>query len=394
MLRAKEVTMNTGLRLISAAGVGAGLMYLFDPDRGKRRRALISNKMTHAAKIASDVSGKTSRDFRNRFEGAIAELESLLEHAEVSDDVLRARVRSKLGRFVSHPSAIEVKADRGLIVLSGPILAKEEHPLLEAVSRVPGVKNIENLLELHEEAGDIPALQGGRPRQGELLDVLKTNWSPSTRLVATLAGGALALYGAKQRGLFGSAVGSLGLGVVMRALTNVETSALVGLNGERKVIEIQKTINIDAPVDRVFDYWSHPENFSEFMSHVHEVRRIGDGLYRWTVGGPAGLLVQWDAGIAELDFNKLLAWKSLPGAIVEQEGVTRFSSNPDGSTRIDIKMSYNPPAGVLGHAVAELFGVDPKHEMDDDLMRMKSFIETGTPPHDAWSELHSAAPAH
>ena len=119
------------------------------------------------------------------------------------------------------------------------------------------------------------------------------------------------------------------------------------------------------------------------MTHVHEVRRIGDGLYRWSVGGPAGILVQWDAQITDLDFNKLVAWKSLPGAVVEQAGITRFTSNPDGSPCIDVKMSYNPPAGVLGHAIAELFGADPKHEMDDDLMRMKSFIETGVHPHDA-----------
>jgi uncharacterized membrane protein len=52
-------------------------------------------------------------------------------------------------------------------------------------------------------------------------------------------------------------------------------------------------------------------------------------------------------------------------------------------------MSYNPPAGVLGHAIAELFGVDPKHEMDDDLMRMKSFIETGVHPHDAAQHSHT-----
>ena len=46
-------------------------------------------------------------------------------------------------------------------------------------------------------------------------------------------------------------------------------------------------------------------------------------------------------------------------------------------------MRYLPPAGVLGHAVATLFGSDPKQEMDDDLMRMKTFIETDNPPHDA-----------
>jgi uncharacterized membrane protein len=249
-------------------------------------------------------------------------------------------------------------------------------------------------LELHEQAGDIAALQGGRPRQGERIGILKTNWSPTTRLVATAAGGALALYGAKRGGVVGSVIGSLGLGVAMRALSNVETSALVGLDSENKIIEIRKTINIEAPVDLVFNYWSHPENFSDFMTHVHEVRKIGDGLYRWTVGGPAGVLVHWDAAITDFDFNRLLAWKSFPGAMVVQEGVTRFSANPDGSTRVDVKMSYTPPAGVLGHKISELFGVDPKHEMDDDLMRMKSFIETGNLPHDAWSHLHPAALPH
>jgi uncharacterized membrane protein len=37
----------------------------------------------------------------------------------------------------------------------------------------------------------------------------------------------------------------------------------------------------------------------------------------------------------------------------------------------------------LGHIVASLFGADPKSQMDDDLVRMKSFIETGKVPSDA-----------
>jgi uncharacterized membrane protein len=125
------------------------------------------------------------------------------------------------------------------------------------------------------------------------------------------------------------------------------------------------------------------------MTHVRDVRRIGDGLYCWTVGGPAGITVQWDAQITDLDFNKLLAWKSLPGATIGQHVVTRFSSNPDGGTRVDVQMSYSPPAGVLGHAIVELFGVDPKQEMDDDLMRMKSYLETGVRPHDAAEQVQA-----
>jgi hypothetical protein len=82
--------MNKGLRLISAAGMGAGLMYLLDPARGKRRRALIANKVTHAARVTSEVTGKTRRDLRNHLLGAIAEIESLFQTREVSDDVLQA----------------------------------------------------------------------------------------------------------------------------------------------------------------------------------------------------------------------------------------------------------------------------------------------------------------
>jgi uncharacterized membrane protein len=376
--------MKKGLALISAAGAGAGLMYLFDPNYGKRRRAFLRNKTVHIKNVAGDVAGKTQRDVRNHLRGIFAELESLfVDNGPVSNDVLEARVRSTLGRVVSHPHAVEVKAVDGLIILSGQILANEVLPLLESVIATRGVKNIENHLEAHEQAGDISALQGGHARRLQGFGPLKTNWSPSTRLLATAAGGALSLYGAKRRDIPGTMMSSVGLGILARALTNRETSKLLGINSERNVIEIQKTINIAAPVDRVFTYWSHPENFPEFMSHVQNVRRIDDCVYRWTVGGPAGLLVQWDAAITDLEFNKLLAWKSLPGAMVGQSGVTKFSSNPDGSTRIDVQMSYNPPAGVVGHVIAELFGVDPKHEMDDDLMRMKSFIESGVYPHDA-----------
>jgi uncharacterized membrane protein len=40
-------------------------------------------------------------------------------------------------------------------------------------------------------------------------------------------------------------------------------------------------------------------------------------------------------------------------------------------------MTYLPPAGVVGHAVAQLFGVDPRQAMNDDLIRLKSLLEEG-----------------
>jgi hypothetical protein len=67
-----------------------------------------------------------------------------------------------MGRYTSHPSAIEVMANNGRITLRGNILATEVQPIVSAVKTVPGVKRVENQLQVHEKAANIPDLQGGR----------------------------------------------------------------------------------------------------------------------------------------------------------------------------------------------------------------------------------------
>ena len=262
--------MNRSLTLMSAAGMGAGLMYLLDPDRGKRRRALLRNKAIHVSKIAGDAAGKTQRDIRNHLRGAFAEVESLwADNGLISNDVLEARVRSKLGRVVSHPGAIEVKAVDGLIMLSGQILANEVHPLLKCVTGVQGVKNIENHLEMHEKADDIPALQGGR-RRGQRTGPFKANWSPTMRLVAGATGSALAVYGTRRRNLAGTVMSSVGLGLLGRALTNFECARVLGFRGESKMVEKAKPIKVQAPEKPLVNYSSSPENFPDFMPDIQE----------------------------------------------------------------------------------------------------------------------------
>jgi uncharacterized membrane protein len=376
--------MNKAMGVISSLGIGAGLMYIFDPDRGKRRRAQVTDKIRHVANKADDAIGKTSRDLANRVSGVVAEAESLFfPRAKASDDVLVARARAKLGRVVSHPSSIEVKAEDGRLTLSGPILAREVEGLLERLNAIRGVAGVENRLEVHEQAGTVSGLQDGRVNLGERGALMQTNWSPTARLFAGAAGGALAVYAGKRRGLIGAAIGPVGLAMLSRALTNLEIKRLVGLEAGPRTIDIEKTINIGAPVEEVFDFWAHHEKFPQFMSNVREVRKIGEGKYHWVVAGPVGVSVEWDAEITKLVPNQVIAFKSLPGAAIEQKGLIHFTSTSDGDTCIDIKMSYNPPAGAIGHLVAMLFGADPKSEMNEDLMRMKSFIETGQVPHDA-----------
>ncbi len=143
-------------------------------------------------------------------------------------------------------------------------------------------------------------------------------------------------------------------------------------------MDVQKTININASVERVFELWSNYRYFPHFMSAVREVRDLGNGRSHWVVAGPAGMPVEWDAVLTEYIPDGVLAWKSEPNAAVQHAGIIRFEPHPDGTTRVHVRLSYNPPAGVTGHAIATLFGANPKQCMDADLMRMKVFIRVSS----------------
>jgi gas vesicle protein len=60
------------------AGIGAGLMFLLDPDRGHRRRALARDKAIHLAKSTEKIVASRSRDVGNRASGAASRIRSLI----------------------------------------------------------------------------------------------------------------------------------------------------------------------------------------------------------------------------------------------------------------------------------------------------------------------------
>jgi uncharacterized membrane protein len=384
--RANRGAMNAqakGLMGLSGLGLGAGLMFMFDPDRGRRRRALVRDQLAHISRMLTRAMNATSRDLTHRVCGALTEGGNLFRREEISDDVLAERIRARIGRSVSHPHAISITVCDGHVSLSGPVLAHEAGRLISGVSSVRGVKGVENVLTVHTEAENISSLQGGRPRTGDRFALMQTNWSPTTRLIAGLTGGALMANCLARRDLVSSALGAMGFGLFMRGATNHEMKTLLGVGRDRQPIKVQKTINIHAPVEQVFDFWTDHRNFPRFMSRVREARPLGDERSHWIVAGPAGLPIEWTAEITRQVSNKLLAWHSLPGSTVRHSGVVHFEPIHEGSTRVHIEMCYHPIGGAIGHTLARFFGYDPKSEMDADLLRMKTFIEKGRAPHDA-----------
>jgi uncharacterized membrane protein len=173
------------------------------------------------------------------------------------------------------------------------------------------------------------------------------------------------------------AAGMAGAGLLARSLTNMELKELVGARSRSRGIDIRKTIHIAAPVEKVYEFWANYENFPRFMRHLKEVRETGPGRSHWIASGPGGVAVEWDAEITEVTPLRVLAWRGVPGSEVENAGSVRFDPDAHNGTRLTIQLSYQPPAGAVGHAFAKLFGSDPKQAMDEDLVRLKSMLEVG-----------------
>jgi osmotically-inducible protein OsmY len=157
----KKRWTSKGSTWTGGALIGAGLMYLLDPERGRRRRGMIRDKTLHALGAGQDAIATTSRDLRNRARGLAAEARKRFSAQEAPDEVLAERVRARIGRVVSHPRSIEVTVRGGTVTLAGPVLAHEIDDLLSSVSAVRGVRSVESRLETHKQAGDVPGLQGG-----------------------------------------------------------------------------------------------------------------------------------------------------------------------------------------------------------------------------------------
>jgi len=199
---------------------------------------------------------------------------------------------------------------------------------------------------------------------------------PDAHRVARVAGGALLAYGLLRGGRTGKLMRTAGIGLVARGLQRAEPSAAPG--DRRRTIDIQKTLHVAAPPERVYAFWSDYGNLPVILSNLREVRDLGAGRSRWVVAGPENLSVSWDAVLTAREAPRLLAWRSEPGAILENAGVVRFSPEGEG-TRIDFRFCYSPPGGRAGRSLAEFFGADPRARVNEDLGRLKTLLEAGAP---------------
>jgi uncharacterized membrane protein len=210
------------------------------------------------------------------------------------------------------------------------------------------------------------------------------NVGETERWASLIGGTALALYGLARHSPGGTALALAGGSILYRGVTGhcpaygamgVSTAATVDQAGR-----IEKSFTINRSPEEIYRFWRNFENLPRFMKHLESVR-VTDGRSHWVAKAPTGQTVQWDAEITDERENERIAWRSLPGADVDNAGSVRFRPAPGGrGTVVTVSMEYSPPGGGAGAALIRLLGDAPERQVEEDLRRFKEVMEAGEIP--------------
>jgi uncharacterized membrane protein len=399
-------TTDTGLELakwLGGAAAGALLMYMLDPDRGSARRAQSAAAVRNVGSRTSDAIGNVWRGAGSRM-GAAAD--DLAESAKPDGGIGAAvsRVKSAAGEMlddtVSKAKDVMDRASGAAGDLADNAISKAKGGMGRAQdsdaysnARNVAARAADSVSDFYDDTRKSAGRLGKRMAEQVRGDG-EGAWNPTMRNTALVGGGLLALLGLMRRSPMGAVLGLTGAALLARGAANQPLRSLVGRGaaglgmakglslGMDRTIDFEKTIHIDASPDEVYEQFANYENFPRYMSHVVEVRDLGRRRSHWTVKGPGGSEFQWDSVLTEQNRPNRLAWRSEPGAEIPQTGSIQFERHR-GGTLVTVRMSYTPPAGAIGHGLALLLGSDPKSKMDEDLARMKAFIERGAMPREA-----------
>jgi uncharacterized membrane protein len=221
------------------------------------------------------------------------------------------------------------------------------------------------------------------------------NITQAERICSAIGGGILAAAALKRRSPASIALAVIGGDLLRRGITGHSFAyEAMGIRTAEKGqgaettsvpyelgVRVDKSITIAKPPREVFNFWKDLNNLCRFMRNVESVTQLEGGRSHWVVKGPAGRKIEWDAIIHNEIDGEMIAWRTLEGAAVQHAGSVWFKEAPAGrGTEVKVELQYNPPAGMLGAAVASLWGKEPGQQIQEDLHRLKQLLEAGEIP--------------
>lgn len=233
-----------------------------------------------------------------------------------------------------------------------------------------------------------------RQPAGRSLGGQRVNVGTGERVASLVGGGLMALVGLSRGSTGGLLLAAAGGALAYRGYTgHCDVYQALGVSTSEhskrtsiasgQGVQFEESVVINKPADELYLFWRNLENLPRVMRHLVSVQETGGGKSHWIVRGIEGINphVEWDAEIITERPGEMIGWRSLEGSDVDSAGSVHFRPlKGDRGTEVKVTLSYNPPAGKVGAAIAKLFGQDAESDVREDLRSFKRLMETGSVP--------------
>src|SRR5215217_8166332 len=149
----------------------------------------------------------------------------------------------------------------------------------------------------------------------DFLTNLEPNVGTPERVLSSIGGGALLLYGIRRGDTLGVLAAILGGSLALRGVTghchaydalDIDTSD--GEKSENEAspfhkgllatkIHVTKSITINKSPSELYQFWHNFENLPQFMTHLESVTVTDEKRSHWKAKAPLGTSVEWDAEV-------------------------------------------------------------------------------------------------
>ncbi|MCG8710956.1 SRPBCC family protein [Brenneria sp. 4F2] len=150
----------------------------------------------------------------------------------------------------------------------------------------------------------------------------------------------------------------------------------MGAGGHSGSDEIRSSITINRSAETLFTLWRKPETLPILMNHFAAIDILNETDSRWSVNTPFGSLIEWRARIVDEKPGEYIYWRSLEGARIPNEGRLSFRPAPSGrGTDVTLMIRFDPPGGLLGKKISQMFDILSKDMLTKTLLRFKDLAE-------------------
>ena len=146
-------------------------------------------------------------------------------------------------------------------------------------------------------------------------------------------------------------------------------------------VNIRGEFLIDKPAKEVYNFWRNLNNIPASINHLLDVEMVDENLSKWKSNAFGKFFpINWEAEIVKDEPGRLIGWRAVKGSMLPHVGRVDFDETADGlSTKLNILLSYRPPAGGVGIGISKMLTPMFEQILRTEVNTFKHAIESKVP---------------